>query len=187
MLVPPKWRKVMTGVERPYPELRATAHTLRARALVIGCALVLALIYAATLQLQPTAASPALSGRCNMQQKRRLFVGFAPGGGLNGFEPAAIASRDILGAVKRWLCESRELSAGHTPSLRQALHDQRALRAERIMFDDVALSRAHLELAQLGQGRAAQPGERGWHVHVARGPQGWGVSHASDQRLTQHD
>jgi len=176
----------MTGVERPYPNLRTTARRLRNRALLFGCALCLGLIYVGTSQLQLHAAPAVQSMRCSVAQKRPLFVGFAHGGDLDSFEPAALASRDIYRAVKQWLCESSQppsARTGHTPSLRVALLDRRPLRAEQIQFDNVPLSRAHVVLAQLGLERPYAPSERGWHVHVARSPEGWSVSHASDQRL----
>ena len=173
----------MTGVERPYPESRTTPRQLRSRAWVFGCAVSLALIYAGTCQLQ-LRAEPAVPGQaCKVEQKRPFFVGFAKGAGLGSFEPTALASRGVFRAVKQWLCNVEErpaTRAGHTPSLRVALTEQRTLRAEQIQFDDPPLSRAHLVLAELALG---QPRERGWHVHVARGPEGWSVSHASDQRL----
>ena len=174
----------MTGVERSYPpESRTSLRPLRKRVLAIGCVLGLGLIYAATWQLQPSAEPAAPNQACKVEQKRPLFVGFASGGGLDSFEPAALSSRGIFRAVKQWLCNAQEPPAartGHTPSLRVALHDQRTMRAERIQFDDAPLSRAHLVLAELALG---QPRERGWHVHVARNPEGWSVSHASDHAL----
>ena len=177
------WRKVMTGVERPYPESGTSPQRLRSRAWAFGCAVGLALIYVGTCQLQLHAAPAAAGSLCKLEQKRPLFVGFAKGAGLDRFEPTALASRGVYRAVRQWLCISDELPAarvGHTPSLRVALTDQRPLRAEQIQFDDAPLQRAHLVLAELALG---QPRERGWHVHVARGPEGWSVSHASDQRL----
>ena len=173
----------MTGVERPYQESGTTPRRLRSRALAFGCAVSLALIYIGTCQLQ-LRAEPAAPGQvCKIEQKRPFFVGFAKGAGLDSFEPTALASRGVFRAVKQWLCNAEEPPAGHTghtPSLRVALADQRRLRAEQIQFEDGPLSRAHLVLAELALG---QPRERGWHVHVARGPEGWSVSHASDQRL----
>jgi hypothetical protein len=178
-----KSRKVMTGVERPYPDSRTSPQKLHSRALAVGCAIGLAFIYVGTCQLQLRAEPAAASSTCKLEQKRPLFVGFAKGSGLDSFEPTALASRGVYRTVKQWLCNAQERPAartGHTPSLLVALTDQRLLRAEQIQFDDAPLQRAHLVLAELSLG---QPRERGWHVHVARGPEGWSVSHVSDQRL----
>lgn len=175
-----KSRKVNTGVERPYPEPRTLSRRLRSYALVLGSALTLASIYAATCQLQLRAEPLAAPRACTLETRLPFYVGFAPGGGLETFEPAAIASRGIVRAVRLWLCDAQQGAAKQTASLRGALLGRRALRAEQLQFDDVPLSRAHVVLAELTQG---EPRERGWHVHVARSPEGWSVSRAKDQRL----
>jgi hypothetical protein len=177
--VPAQWCKVMRSVERPHPELRTTARKLRQRVILLGCGLALGLIYVATMQL--SAANAARPMRCSIAQRSPFFVGFAPGGSLDSFEPAALASREILHATRQWLCQDMEPASLRSQSLRQALRERHALRAEQIQFEDVPLSRAHLVLAQLAG--ANLPSESGWHVHVARGAGGYRVTHTSDQRL----
>jgi len=175
------------SVERPPTQPRTTARPLpqlarlRQLALPVACACSLALIYLATWQLQ-TQPAAAREG-CTVEQKRPMFVGFARGGDLESFEPAAIASRLIFRSVRQWLCQTEAVgTASPTPSLRSALGARRSLRAEQIQFEDVPLTRAHLVLAELSRGA---PRERGWHVHVARGREGWSVARARDQRVTK--
>lgn len=127
------------------------------------------------------AQPPSAVARCQVIQKRPLFVAFANGMSLDSFEPATLASREIWRRVKNWLCDSDSAEAFGSESLRAAIARHSTLRVEQVRFDDAQFSRAHAVVvdARLGPNTL-----RGWHVYLQHGEESWRVTHASDVLIT---
>ena len=110
--------------------------------------------------------SAAEAPRCNIAQKKPLFVGFADGMSLENFEDTAAASVDIVREVKHWACGNAETANLAVPSLQLALA-RGSVRLERVQFRDA--THAHVLLAN-----ETQPH---WRIEVTQGDDAWRVMH----------
>lgn len=116
-----------------------------------------------------SAAQPPLAAeapRCNIAQKKPLYVGFAKDMGLENFESTAAASVEIVREVKHWACGDSEASNFAVSSLQLALA-RGSVRLERVQFHDA--THAHVLLAHETQPR--------WRIEVAQAEDAWHVTH----------
>jgi hypothetical protein len=113
---------------------------------------------------QPSSAAEAR--RCNIAQKKPLYVGFADDMGLENFEDTAASSVDIVREVKHWACSNPETANLAVPSLQRALA-RGHVRLERVQFQDA--THAHVLLAD-----ATRPYFR---IDVTRANDAWRVNH----------
>jgi hypothetical protein len=127
------------------------------------------------------AQPPAAAARCQVIQKRPLFVAFSSGMSLDSFEQATFASREIWQRVKTWLCGGSDATeAFGSESLRAAIVRHSTLRVEEVRFDDAGFVRAHAVVVDT---RAAADSAQAWYVHLRRGQDAWRVTHASEETL----
>lgn len=120
----------------------------------------------------------AVDPRCTIEQKKPLFVGFAPGMTLDAFEPAAEASREIWRSAKAWLCDVRAIEVA-PKALAHALSQHASLRGEEVRFDDQQFQHAHVVLIDASKSHP----QSGWEVHLLHGEHAWTVTHATEVAL----
>lgn len=112
----------------------------------------LCLLCLGAAQPQSQLATAAETPRCEISQHKPLFVAFGRGMGLESFEEAALASHAIVRRVKHWACDDPASAYTAIPSLQLALAAQ-GVSLERVQFDDIGLSQAHVVLAGATAGR----------------------------------